>query len=56
LEAIDWQDEDGKQRKWETANRKTRSKGGIDAVAILALISHPSRPLSTVIIMQFRVR
>lgn len=44
------------QRKWEAANRTTRSKGGVDAVAILALISHPHRPLQTVIIMQFRVR
>ncbi|CAD6587637.1 MAG: hypothetical protein CYPHOPRED_003981 [Cyphobasidiales sp. Tagirdzhanova-0007] len=42
---------------WECATRKTRGSAGVDAVAMLALISHPSsksKPLSTVIVLQFR--
>ena len=30
LVKIDWQDPSGKQRIWESAERSTRSKGGID--------------------------
>lgn len=49
------QDEEGKKRVWESANRSTRSKGGIDAVAILALVSHRSWPSPRVpIVMQYR--
>lgn len=30
LKVLEWTDEDGKDRKWEVASRKTTSKGGID--------------------------
>jgi len=42
------------QRTWEAAERKTRSEGGIDAVAILAILSSTNAPLSTIIIEQYR--
>lgn len=78
LRKLEWTDEDGKDRLWEVASRKTTSKGGIDgepllslsnllarselnphslrltAVAIAALLKHPTRPLSIPIILQFR--
>ncbi|GAA6047063.1 hypothetical protein NBRC10513_001714 [Rhodotorula toruloides] len=54
LEKIDWTDEDGKERVWEMAVRKTTSEGGIDAVAIAALLKHPSKPVSLPIILQYR--
>ncbi|CDR39286.1 RHTO0S04e03554g2_1 [Rhodotorula toruloides] len=54
LEKIDWTDEDGKDRVWEMAVRKTTSEGGIDAVAIAALLRHPSKPVSLPIILQYR--
>ncbi|CAO1623276.1 unnamed protein product [Jaminaea pallidilutea] len=41
LQAIEWQDPTGRQRKWETAERTTR-KGDVDAIAILTLITRPS--------------
>ncbi|GAA6036615.1 hypothetical protein JCM8097_001253 [Rhodosporidiobolus ruineniae] len=54
VQKIDWQDEDGKQRVWEMAARKTTAEGGIDAVAIAALLKHPSKPTSIPIILQYR--
>ncbi|EJD07172.1 uncharacterized protein FOMMEDRAFT_144906 [Fomitiporia mediterranea MF3/22] len=56
LKELEWQDQDGKKRKWECAERKTRGSSGIDAVAILAIIksTNHSFPPSTVIIEQFR--
>ncbi|CAD6583324.1 MAG: hypothetical protein TREMPRED_003525 [Tremellales sp. Tagirdzhanova-0007] len=54
LEKIKWRDQDGKERMWEAANRATRSKAGVDSVHILALLHHPSRPVSTIIIEQYR--
>lgn len=30
LEKIDWKDQNGKERKWEVASRKTRGKSGVD--------------------------
>ncbi|GAA5832528.1 hypothetical protein JCM5353_007935 [Sporobolomyces roseus] len=54
LQKIDWTDEDGKDRVWEMAARKTTSEGGIDAVAIAALLKHPNRPISIPIILQYR--
>lgn len=30
VQALDWTDEDGKDRVWEVASRKTTGKGGID--------------------------
>ncbi|KAJ9096410.1 hypothetical protein QFC21_005232 [Naganishia friedmannii] len=69
LKKIDWEDETGKKtfaprlitavsrhekRVWEAAERCTRAKSGVDAVAIIALLDHPSKPLSTVILEQYR--
>ncbi|KAI0305855.1 NUDIX hydrolase domain-like protein [Multifurca ochricompacta] len=56
LKKINWQDQEGKKRVWEAADRRTRGGSGIDAVAILALIRSKTRafPISTVIIEQYR--
>lgn len=54
LRKIEWTDQDGKDRIWEAAARKTRGKGGVDAVAITPILRHPSRPASTMIILQYR--
>ncbi|KAI0255927.1 NUDIX hydrolase domain-like protein [Lactifluus subvellereus] len=56
LKKINWQDQTGKERVWEAADRRTRGKSGIDAVAVLALIRSKTRtfPISTVIIEQYR--
>ncbi|CZT18594.1 related to YSA1-sugar-nucleotide hydrolase [Ramularia collo-cygni] len=54
LRKIEWTDQDGKDRIWEAAARKTRGKGGVDAVAIIPILRHPSRPASTMIILQYR--
>jgi len=51
---IDWTDQEGKARIWEAASRKTRGSGGIDAVAIAPVLLHPSKPPSTLIILQYR--
>ncbi|KAG8759810.1 hypothetical protein FRC12_009692 [Ceratobasidium sp. 428] len=56
LERILWKDQDGKERPWEVASRKTRGESGIDAVAVLAILKSKSdtfRP-STIIIEQVR--
>ncbi|KAK8865728.1 hypothetical protein IAR55_000874 [Kwoniella newhampshirensis] len=54
LEKIKWKDQEGKERMWETANRATRSKAGVDSVHILALLHHPTKPVSTIVIEQYR--
>ncbi|KAN0130924.1 NUDIX hydrolase domain-like protein [Lactarius tabidus] len=56
LKKISWQDQKGRKRVWEAADRKTRGKSGVDAVAVLALIRSKTNafPLSTVIIEQYR--
>ena len=54
FQKISWQDQTGKDRVWEAASRKTRGKSGVDAVAISTIIRHPSRPPSTIIILQYR--
>lgn len=56
LKKINWQDQSGKKRVWEVAERRTRGSSGIDAVAILALIRSKTRafPPSTVIVEQYR--
>jgi len=56
LKKINWQDQIGRARVWEAADRRTRGSSGVDAVAILALIRSKTRafPLSTVIIEQYR--
>lgn len=54
LQKIEWTDQTGKNRIWEAAARKTRGKGGVDAVAIAPILRHPSKPPSTMIILQYR--
>jgi len=56
LKKISWQDQTGRKRVWEAADRKTRGSSGVDAVAVLALIRSRTNafPLSTVIIEQYR--
>jgi len=54
FQRIDWTDQTGKARVWETASRKTRGGSGVDAVAIASILRHPSRPPSTIIILQYR--
>ncbi|KAH8104258.1 NUDIX hydrolase domain-like protein [Phellopilus nigrolimitatus] len=56
LKELEWQDQEGKQRRWECAERKTRGSSGIDAVAILAVIQSAKNAFapSTVIIEQYR--
>jgi len=51
---LDWTDQTGKARVWETAGRKTRGSSGVDAVAIMTILRHPSRPPATIIILQYR--
>ncbi|KAK0252216.1 hypothetical protein LTS09_012779 [Friedmanniomyces endolithicus] len=54
LRKIEWTDQTGRQRVWEAAARKTRTKGGVDAVAIAPILRHPNKPPSTMIILQYR--
>ncbi|KAH6918832.1 NUDIX hydrolase domain-like protein [Coprinopsis sp. MPI-PUGE-AT-0042] len=56
LKKLKYLDQDGKERLWEMAQRRTRSSSGVDAVAILAIIKSKkdSFPPSTVIIEQYR--
>ncbi|KAK3948491.1 NUDIX hydrolase domain-like protein [Pseudoneurospora amorphoporcata] len=62
LQQISYVDQTGKSRLWEVAARKTRSSPpsssssspGIDAVAMCNIILHPSRPPSTLLVIQYR--
>jgi ADP-ribose pyrophosphatase len=54
LKKIDYIDQTGCERTWEVASRKTRGKAGVDAVAIGTIILHPSRPPSTILVLQYR--
>jgi len=57
LTKINYQDEEGRQRIWECAERKVvKGHTGKDAVAILAILKSKTNtfPLSTVIIEQYR--
>lgn len=54
LKKIEFTDEMGKDRVWEVATRKTRGKAGVDAVAIGNILLHPSKPPSTMIVIQYR--
>ena len=51
---LDWTDQAGKPRVWEAAGRKTRGSSGVDAVAIMTILRHPSRAPATIIILQYR--
>ncbi|KAJ9626261.1 hypothetical protein H2203_003893 [Taxawa tesnikishii (nom. ined.)] len=54
LQKIDWIDQSGKERIWEVASRKTRGKAGVDAVAMGNIIHHPSKPPTTILVLQYR--
>ena len=54
LQKIDWIDQSGKERVWEVASRKTRGKAGVDAVAMGNIIYHPSKPPTTILVLQYR--
>lgn len=54
LKKVDYVDQTGKERTWEVAVRKTRGKTGVDAVAIGNILLHPSRPASTMLVIQYR--
>jgi len=54
LQKIEWTDQTGRDRVWEAAARKTRKESGVDAVAIGPIIRHPHRPVSTMVILQYR--
>ncbi|CAH0048959.1 unnamed protein product [Clonostachys rosea] len=54
LKKIDYVDQVGKARSWEVAQRKTRGKSGVDAVAMGNILLHPSKPASTLLVIQYR--
>lgn len=54
LKKLEYVDQVGKARTWEVATRKTRGKAGVDAVAMGNILLHPSRPASTMIVIQYR--
>jgi ADP-ribose pyrophosphatase len=55
LRKISYIDQTGTPRTWEVASRKTRARSaGIDAVAMGNVLLHPSRPPSTLIVIQYR--
>jgi ADP-ribose pyrophosphatase len=54
LKKLNYTDQTGRDRVWEVASRKTRGKSGVDAVAIGTIILHPSRPPSTILVLQYR--
>jgi ADP-ribose pyrophosphatase len=51
---VDWTDQSGRARVWETVARKTRGASGVDAVAIMTILRQPSRPPCTIIELQYR--
>jgi ADP-ribose pyrophosphatase len=54
LKKIDYVDQTGVARSWEVATRKTRGTAGVDAVAMGNILLHPSRPPSTMLVIQYR--
>lgn len=54
LKKIEYVDQVGTARTWEVATRKTRGKAGVDAVAMGNVLLHPSRPPSTLLVIQYR--
>lgn len=54
LKRVDYIDQTGKERTWEVAVRKTRGETGVDAVAMGNILLHPSRPPSTLLVIQYR--
>lgn len=54
LQKIEWTDQTNKSRTWEVASRKTRGSAGVDAVAMGNIILHPSKPATTILVLQYR--
>ena len=54
LKQVDFIDQTGVPRNWEVAVRRTTAKYGVDAVAIGNVLLHPSKPPSTMIVIQYR--
>ncbi|KAH7084479.1 NUDIX hydrolase domain-like protein [Paraphoma chrysanthemicola] len=54
LQKATYTDAKGKSRVWELASRKTTGKSGVDAVAMGNIIYHPTKPPSTILVIQFR--
>ncbi|CAI6239678.1 unnamed protein product [Periconia digitata] len=54
LKKIEFVDQTGTARTWEVATRKTRGKAGVDAVAMGNILLHPSKPPSTMLVIQYR--
>lgn len=55
LRRVSYLDQTGAARTWEAAARKTRaSSAGVDAVAMGNVLLHPSRPASTLLVIQYR--
>lgn len=53
LRRLDWTDQEGRQRAWEMAERKTTGSGGVDAVAIVGVLNQPGKERSIPIILQY---
>lgn len=54
LSKIEYTDQAGTARTWEVATRKTRGKSSVDAVAMGNVFLHPSKPPSTMLVIQYR--
>ncbi|KDR81422.1 hypothetical protein GALMADRAFT_113697 [Galerina marginata CBS 339.88] len=56
LKKITYTDQEGTERVWESAERKTRKSTGVDAVAVFATLRSKTNafPVSTVVIEQYR--
>ncbi|KAF1912806.1 NUDIX hydrolase domain-like protein [Ampelomyces quisqualis] len=54
LQKATYTDAKGQERIWEIASRKTTGKSGVDAVAMGNIIYHPTKPPSTILVIQFR--
>jgi ADP-ribose pyrophosphatase len=54
LQKATYTDAHGVSRVWEIASRKTTGKSGVDAVAMGNIIYHPTKPPSTILVIQFR--
>ncbi|KPM39566.1 hypothetical protein AK830_g6990 [Neonectria ditissima] len=54
LQKIEYIDQVGVSRTWEVAARKTRGESGVDAVAMGNVLLHPSKPPSTLLVIQYR--
>lgn len=54
LKKVEFIDQTGTSRTWEIAARTTTAKSGVDAVTIGNILIHPSKPPSTMLVIQYR--